>query len=285
MVRWVIALVVVAAALAAPSSLAQVVLGSSVFHSHDLPTNAITAFTVACPPRYMATSAGISTPAPGVTLLTIRPAGLRAYAFRFGNPPSNSDQKVTVVVACRRISSSRRKPRIALRQKLVQSKVTLPAGKLSAVGLACPPATLPAGRGFDLTLSQPGDFAAPISMRKTEMDLNGFSFAVLNNGARARRIALYGNCLTVLREARARAQQLGTRITTFRDLAEPGSQSIGHRCPSGWVSLAAGYSLQSRLQTVRGAAAIMAGGRWRVENAAKVPALVELQLVCGSLQG
>jgi hypothetical protein len=284
MVRWVIALAVVAAALAAPASLAQVVLSSSVFHSHDLPADATTAFAVTCPPGYIATSAGISNPAPGVTLLSIRPAGLRAYAFRFGNPPSNSDQRVTVVVACRKIRSSEPKQRIALKQKLVQSKVTLPAGGLSEVGLACPPKTLPAGRGFDLTLSQRGDFTAPISVRKTEMDLHGFSFAVLNNGARARRIALYGNCLTIIRAAGASALQLGTRITTFRDLAEPGSHSIAHRCSNGWVSLAAGYSLQSRLQTVRGAAAIMASGRWLVENAAHAPALVELQLVCGSLQ-
>jgi hypothetical protein len=284
MVRRVIFLIAVAAGLAAPSSLAQVVLSPSVFHSHVLPANATTAFTVACPPGYLATSAGISNPAPGVTLLSIRPAGFRAYAFRFGNPPQNSDQKVTVVVACRKISSSGSKPRIVLRQRLVQSTVTVPAGKLSTVGLACPASTAPAGRGFDLTLSQPGNLASPISFRKNVLYLHGFSFTVLNKGARARTIALYGNCLTLLRAAGTKRQQLGIKITTFRDLVDPGSQSIAHRCPSGWVSLAAGFSIRSRQQTVRGAAAITLSGKWSVENDAKLPAIVDLQLACGSLQ-
>jgi hypothetical protein len=284
MVRRVIFLIAVAAGLAAPSSLAQVVLSPSVFHSHVLPANATTAFTVACPPGYLATSAGISNPAPGVTLLSIRPAGFRAYAFRFGNPSQNSDQKVTVVVACRKISSSGSKPRIVLRQRLVQSRVTVPAGKLSTVGLACPPSTAPAGRGFDLTLSQPENLASPISFRKNVLHLHGFSFTVLNKGARARTIALYGNCLTLLRAAGTKRQQLGIKITTFRDLVDPGSQSIAHRCPSGWVSLAAGFSIRSRQQTVRGAAAITLSGKWSVENDAKLPAIVDLQLACGSLQ-
>jgi hypothetical protein len=284
MVRRVIFLIVIAAGLAAPSSLAQVVLSPSVFHSHDLPANASTAFTVACPSGYLAASAGIANPAPGVTLLSIHPAGFRAYAFRFGNPPENSDQKVTVVVACRKISSSGSKPRIVLRQKLVQSRVIVPAGKLSTAGLACPPSTAPAGRGFDLTLSQPGNLASPISFRKNVLHLHGFSFAVLNKGARARTIVLYGNCLTLVRAAGTRRQQLGIKITTFRDLAQPGSLKFVHRCPSGWVSLAAGYSLGSSLQTVRGAAAIARSGKWSVENAAKVPVRVELQLACGSLQ-
>jgi hypothetical protein len=278
-------LIVIAAGLAAPSSLAQVVLSPSVFHSQDLPANATTAFTVACAQGYLATSAGIANPAPGVTLLSIHPAGFRAYAFRFGNSADNSDQKVTVVVACRKISSSGSKPRIVLRQRLVQSRVILPAGKLSAVGLACPANTAPAGRGFDLTLSQPGNLGSPLSFRKNVMHLHGFSFSVLNKGARARAIVLYGNCLTVLRVAGAKRQQLGIKITTFRDLVDPGSQSIAHRCPSGWVSLAAGFSLRSRQQTVRGAAAITLSGKWSVENDAKLAAIVDLQLACGSLQG
>jgi hypothetical protein len=284
MVRRVIFLIVIAAGLAAPSSLAQVVLSPSVFHSQDLPANASTAFTVTCPPGFLATSAGISNPAPGVTLLSLHPAGFRAYAFRFGNSADNSDQRVTVVVACRKVSSSGSKPPVVLRQKLVESKVTLPAGKVSSVGLACPSNTAPAGRGFDLTLSQPGNLASPITFRKNVLHLHGFSFTVVNKGARARTIALYGNCLTLLRAAGAKRQLLGIKITTFRDLVDPGSQSVAHRCPSGWVSLAAGFSLRSQQQTVRGAAAIALSGKWSVENNAKLPAVVDLQLACGSLQ-
>ena len=90
--KWVIALVAVAAALVAPSSLAEVVFARSVFHSQDLPSNTIRSVVVSCPGGYVATSAGISNPAPGVMLLTIRPLGATGYKFRFGNPAANADQ-------------------------------------------------------------------------------------------------------------------------------------------------------------------------------------------------
>ncbi len=115
------------------------------------------------------------------------------------------------------------------------------------------------------------------------MHLHGFSFAVRNNGSKVQTIVLYGNCVTVVRSAGARAERLGVKITTFRSLAQPGNQRITHGCPDGWFSLAAGYSLRSPLHTVDGAAAIGAGGRWWVASDAEVPALVDLQLVCGLL--
>src|SRR3954451_14294085 len=99
--KWAIALVAVAAALVAPSSLAQGVLSRSVFHTVDLPSNTARSVLVSCPRGYVAASAGISNPAPGVTLLSIRPSGDAGYRFRFGNPAANADQQATVVAACR----------------------------------------------------------------------------------------------------------------------------------------------------------------------------------------
>jgi hypothetical protein len=286
--KWVIALVAVAAALAAPSSLAQVVLAPALFHSHDLPSNAITTFTVTCPPGHVATSAGISNPAAGVTLLSLRPTGFRAYTFRFGNPVTNDDQKVTVVVSCRKISSSAGGPRLTLKQKLVRFKVNVPPDKTSAVEFVCPSRTAPAGTGFDRAPTQHGQKYTPgggaqISIRKAAMHLGGFSFAVLNKSGKAQEIVLYGHCLTVVRPASARAARLAFTITTFRDLAEPGMQQITHACPNGWISLAAGYVLRSPLHTIQGAAAIVAGGRWWVASDAEAPVLIELQLVCARL--
>ena len=87
--RWVIALIAGAALVAAPSASPQIVVAQTVFHRADLPSNAITGLNVTCPPGYVAVSGGNSTAAPGVTTLSIRPAGLRTYAFRFGNPEMN----------------------------------------------------------------------------------------------------------------------------------------------------------------------------------------------------
>lgn len=285
--RWVIGLFVVAAALAAPASLAQVVLGPSVYHSADLPSNTITTFTVTCPPGHMAVSAGISNPAPGVTLLSIRPVGLRAYTFRFGNPVTNPDQQVTAVVACRTIGLSA-KARFQLKLKPLQLKVKLPPGKLTAADLLCPPNMTPAGWGEDIAPVQSEQSYIPVgtaqlSVRKASMDLRGFSFSVRNSGRKTQSVVLYGSCITVVRAASATALRLHVKITTFRTLLHPGGQKLSRGCPSGWVSLAAGYALRSPVTTIDGAAAIGAAGRWWVTSDSVGSTEADLQLGCARL--
>jgi hypothetical protein len=278
--RWVIALFVVAAALAAPSSLAQVVLAQSVFHAANLPSNAITTFRVSCPPRYVAASAGVSSPAPGVTLLGMRPAGIRAYTFRFGNPVTNSDERATVVVACRRFVF---KAPVRLKVAPVKSKLAVPAGKLSSAVLLCPPNTVPAGWGRDTAPGGSGTFgAARVSLRRVSMHVHGFAFSFRNSGVKAQSATLYGTCLTVLRPAGA-SGELRVRITTFRTPLRPGTQKVVNSCPSGWTSLTVGYALRSPLTAVDGAAAIGAGGRWWVTSLAEGQTAADLHLVCARL--
>jgi hypothetical protein len=272
--RSVIALVAVAAALAAPSSLAQVVLAQSVFHAAALPSNTVRTFTVTCPSGYVAMSAGVSSPAPGATLLSMRPSGLAAYTFRFGNPAANLDQQVTVVVACRRFFF---KPPTRVKVTPLQLKVKVPAGKLTSAGFLCPSHTAPAGWGDDISSA-----AARVSLRKASMHLRGFSFAVRNSGSRARPVTLYGTCLTVLRPAGAPRERLHVKITTFRVPLQGRSQRVVRSCTTGWVSLAAGYALRSPVTTIDGAAALGQGGRWWIASEAEGPT-AELQLVCARL--
>src|SRR4029077_15461368 len=103
--RWVIALVaagVVLVAAAARAQSGQVVLAPTVYASHNLPSDAITGFTVTCPPGYVAVSAGVSRPGPGSTLLSVRPGGLRAHTLRVGNTPTTPPTPVPAALACRR---------------------------------------------------------------------------------------------------------------------------------------------------------------------------------------
>jgi hypothetical protein len=274
--RWVIVPVAVAAALAAPSSLAQVVLAPAVFRSHDLPAAATTAFAVTCPRGYVATSAGVSEPASGVTLLDLWPRGLGTYSFRFGNPAGNATRRVTVSVACRKADSADRRARVALRQRPVRFAATIPAGTGKAVEFVCPSHTVPAGIGFVR--------AESVGIRRATMHAGGFSFVVFNNGTRTRKVVLYGNCLTVLHPAELRTEELAFKITTYRDLVEPGTQRISHACPRGWVALGAGFTLRSPSHSVQGAAALVTGGRWWVENDGQAASVTELQLVCAVLR-
>jgi hypothetical protein len=283
--RWVMAFVAVAAALAAPSSLAQGVLVRSVFHSADLPSNAIRAFTVSCPPGYVATSAGISRPAPGVTTLGIRPTGIRTYTFRFGNPVTNSDEQVTVVVACRRFLL---KAGTKLKVVPLRLKIGVPPRSLRGATLVCPPGTAPAGGAVDIAPVRSQRYAPGaaelLSIRKLSVTLRGFRFAVRNEGKTNRQVILYGTCLTALRPAGGSPERLQIKITTFRTPVHPGTQQVVDPCPGGWVALAAGYSLFSARTDVHGAVALGASGRWSLASGLDADAKADLQLVCTRLR-
>jgi len=282
--RWVIALVAVAAALVAPSSLAQGVISKSVFHTVDLPSNTIRRVLVSCPRGYVAASAGISNPAPGVTLLSIRPWGVAGYRFRFGNPAANADQQVTVVAACRSFAF---KSAARLKVAQVQMRVKVPGGQLKPAALPCPSNTVPAGWGGDIAPAHSARGSVPsaarMSLRTVSMGLGGFSFFLRNTGTKAQSVTLYGTCLTALSPAGTSRERLRVRITTFPVLLQPGSRRVVRSCATGWVSLAAGYVLRSPATTIDGVAAIGASGRWWVASDAEGQSSVDLNLVCGRL--
>jgi hypothetical protein len=282
--KWVIALVGVAAALVAPSSLAEVVLSKSVFHTVDLPSNTTRSVLVSCPRGYVAASAGISNPAPGVTLLSIRPWGVAGYRFRFGNPAANADQQVTVVAACRSFAF---KSAARLKVAQVQMRVKVPGGQLKPAALPCPSHTLPAGWGGDIAPAHSARGSVPsaarMSLRTVSMGLGGFSFSLRNTGPKTQSVTLYGTCLTALSPAGTSRERLRVRITTFPVLLQPGSRRVVRSCATGWVSLAAGYVLRSPAATIDGVAAIGASGRWRVASDAEGQSSVDLKLVCGRL--
>jgi len=283
--KWVIALVAVAAALVAPSSLAQVVVSKSVFHTVDLPSNTTRSVLVSCPRGYVAASAGISNPAPGVTLLSIRPWGVAGYRFRFGNPAANADQQVTVVAACRSLAF---KSAARLKVALVQMRVKVPGSQLKPATLPCPSNTLPAGWGGDIAPAHSARGSVPsaatrMSLRTASMGLGGFSFSLRNTGTKTQSITLYGTCLTALRPAGTSRGRLQVRITTFPVLLQPGSRRVVRNCATGWVSLAAGYVLRSPATTIDGVAAIGARGRWWVASDAEGQAAADLKLVCARL--
>jgi hypothetical protein len=282
--KWVIALVAVAAALVAPSSLAQVVLSKSVFHTVDLPSNTTRSVLVSCPRGYVAASVGISNPAPGVTLLSIRPWGVAGYRFRFGNSAANADQQVTVVAACRSFAF---KNAARLKVAQVQMRVKVPGGQLKPAALPCPSNTLPAGWGGDIAPAHSARGSVPsaarMSFRTVSMSLAGFSFSLRNTGTKTQSVTLYGTCLTAVSPAGTSRERLRVRITTFPVLLQPGSRRVVRSCATGWVSLAAGYVLRSPATTIDGVAAIGASGRWWVASDAEGQSSVDLKLVCGRL--
>ncbi len=286
--RWVIALLAAGVVLVAASARAQteqVVLAPTVVATHDLPSNGITTFAVTCPRGYIAVSAGVATAAPGTTLLTITPAGMSSYRFRLGNPVTNGDRRATVAVACRKVASSK----YVFRLKPLRTRyVLLPPRKAGAATLECPPGTAPARAGVDLDPSRQKSLHAyrggpPLSIRRQTSMLSRLSFSVLNRGGQPRRVAFYGSCLTLIRAAGTSPERLHVKVTTVRVPLHLGSQTITRRCPSGWVSLAAGYSLLSRPTTVAGAAAIARGGRWSLQNDSDGDTKADLQLACGRL--
>jgi hypothetical protein len=285
-----IALLAVGIALVAASARAQsaqVVAAPTVYATHDLPANAVTTFTVPCSAGYAASSAGVATPGPGTIVLAIAPAGLRGYRFRIGNPATNGDQRVRVAVACRKVLSAGGGPRFTLKLKPLRTRyLTVPARKAASAALACPPGTVPARGGADLDLSRGKTVdayrAGPgVSLRRQTATLRRFTFSLQNTATQAKRVALYGGCLTLTREAGAPRVRLHVRATSYRVLVHPGAQVVTRRCRTGWVSLAAGFSLRNRVTNATGAAAVAGGGRWSVLSDGATDTLADVQLACG----
>jgi hypothetical protein len=285
-----IALLAVGIALVAASARAQsaqVVVAPTVYAGHDLPANAVTSFTVRCASGYAASSAGVSTPASGTTVLAVAPAGPSGYRFRIANPATNGDQHVRVAVACRKVLVPATGPRFTLKLKPLKTRyLTVPARKAASATLGCPRGTVPAAGGVDLAPNRVQAVSAyrvgaGVSLRRHTATLRRFTFSLQNTAAEAKRVALYGGCLTLTREAGAPRERLHVRATTYRVVVHPGAQVVMRRCRPGWFSLAAGFSLRSRVTNAAGAAAVAGGGRWSLVSDAATDTLADVQLACG----
>ena len=264
-----------ASARAQPEQAGQVVLAPSVFATHAVPSGAITSFTVTCPRGHTAVSAGISSPAPGTTVLAIVPVGLSAYRFRIGNPATNDDQRITVVVACRKIGAGGSKFVLGLKP-LKKKVVVVPPGRTASATLSCPRGTTPANGGFAFG-------STTLSVRTDASTLSRATYVFANSGSVARRATAYGACLTLFRTADAPFEQLHVQVTTFRVPLRTGGQTLGRSCRHGWFSLDAGYALLARSTRLDGAVTTAAGGRWKLTNPTDAAVLADVQVACGRL--
>jgi hypothetical protein len=280
--RWVIALVaagVVLVAAAARAQTSQVVLAPTVFGSHSLPSDRITGFTVSCPAGYAAVSGGVSSPGDGSTLLSVRPIGTSGFTFRFGNPATNDATRVTVAVACRKITGGP-----VLKLKRVKTRIVVKPGTQRTGSLVCPPNSTPASAAVDLTPGQAKSVdsfsGGSLSVRASTATLRAFQFRVANAGARAHGAVVEGNCATVGLLPHVEHAKLSTKITTYTDVVAPGRHHFRHRCPSGWISLGTGYALTSVSARLEGTAAIGASGQAWLRNTGAAPLTARVQVIC-----
>jgi hypothetical protein len=285
-----LALVLMSAALvvasSATSQTARDVLARSVARTVSLPSNSITAVTLSCPSGYAAASGGVATSAPGASTLAVKPVGSRAYAFRLGNPSGSRRRDVRVAVACRRIPASAPGPASYFELRRLETRpAAVGAGGRKQVALSCPRGTAAVGGGFELDPrkagSKSGFAGSPLSLRRETRTLRTFTFAVANGGSARHSVVFYGTCLTVVRPVGSRAR-LAVRITTSTTPLQPGGQVVQDWCPTGWFSLATGYSLSQEV-TLEGSSISAHGGSWALTNTASDQGLADLQLVCGRL--
>jgi hypothetical protein len=280
--RRSLALAALAATSAVSSATAAVVLAPTIFDRVSLAPGAVAAVTVACPPGYVAPSAGAVVPAPGTTLLASGPAGDRAFAFRFGNPRTNAVRRVAVAVACRKVRTSA----TVIKLRPVRRKpLVVPPGRQRSVALGCTAGFVPAGAGFDLDPAgqSRGFVGTELSVRRITAGLRRFSFVVRNGGKAPRSVAVSGNCVTVVSAPGAPRERLHVRVSTFDEPIAPGRHPVTRRCPRGWFSIAAGYALPTPLAAIEAAAVIRRGGKWWVANNAAGRIKIALQLACGRI--
>ena len=284
--RWVIAFIAGAALVAVPAATSEVVVARTVFQSATLRSDAVTGFTVTCQPGYFALSAGVSAPAHGAPTLSIRPLGLRAYAFRFGNPATNPARHVTAAVACRKVRPrAGATPYFRLRP-LRLKPLKLGGGSQRSTSIGCPPGTVPAGAGYDLAPVRAQGrkhFAGvALSVRSLTRSIHGFSFSLRNDAAKMRTAVLYGTCMTLVRPPRAANEWLHVRILTASADVQRGTHVAKQSCPRRWTAIAVGYALRSGV-SVDGAVALATSGRWSLRSESGAPPPVDLQLACAQL--
>jgi hypothetical protein len=152
----------------------------------------------------------------------------------------------------------------------------VPPHKSASATLSCPRGATPANGGFAFG-------SAALSVRRDTSTLRSASYSLANSGARARRVVLYGACLTLFRPASSPFAQLHVQVTTFRVPLRPGAQTLARPCPKGWFPLDAGYALRARTTRLDGAAPIATGGRWKLTNLTDGAVLADVQLACGRL--
>ncbi|MGZ6729455.1 MAG: hypothetical protein ACXVFC_09160 [Gaiellaceae bacterium] len=285
MKRWAIWLFAAGALVAAPAAISQVVLAPTVYHSASLPSDSIRSFTVTCPPGYFAVSAGVTTAAPGVTTLSIRPASGRAFVFRFGNPSTNPDRTITVAVACRKIKAVSGMPRLKL-VRLKTKPVLVPVEGQKQVVIQCPKGTVPAGGGVDLAPPKgkalAGFGGSPLRLLSQSSGLKRFGFDLLNTDSKPHAAVLYGNCVTLVRPPGSDPGRLQVKVTTETTPVQPGSHTLKRSCLSGWVALATGYTLGPKL-TLGGSAAVGGAGKWTIVNGGTGQVFAKLQLTCARI--
>jgi hypothetical protein len=229
---------------------------------------------VSCPAGYFAVSGAPSRAGEGISELQARPLSLRKFAFRLTNV-SDVDQRVTVAATCRRVRGGGSKaPYLRL---VAKRRVTLRVAQSSQrqARFTCPSGTVPAAAGFDLGRGK-------LSVRKETQGLHVLTFAVSNAGAAAKDASFYASCLTLVHPAGAGAAQLWVSLATDSVPLRSGSQVVARLCPSGWLSLAAGYSVPAGVE-LNGAAAVGRTARWSLTNPAQKPVLADLQLACARI--
>lgn len=279
--RSVLAVTAACVALVAASARAQteqarpVVLATSVSVTQEVRPNAVTTFAAGCRAGFTAVSAGVTSPAPGTTVLAISPVGLSAYRFRIASPTGNGARRVTTTVACRKIGGGTRKFVLRLKPLRPRSVVVPPNATVSA-RFACRKGTTPANGGFAFG-------STALSVRRKTSTLTSASYSLANSGSRARRAVVYGACLTLFRTADAPFEQLHVQVDTARVPLPPGGQILARSCPRGWFSLAAGYVLRAGTTKLDGAAPTARGGRWQLTNPTDAAVLADVQVACGRL--
>ena len=258
-----------AALIVVASATSQVVVGRTVLRAVKVPAGAARSVAVSCPAGYFAVSAGPSRAGEGIRELEARPLSVRKFAFRLANA-SDVDQRVTVAAACRRVravGSSTSYLKLATKRRVTLR--VAPSGQRQA-RFTCPSGTVPAAAGFDL--------GRGLSVRQETQDLHVLTFAASNTGAAPRNASFYASCLTVVHPA-GHPAQLQVSLATDAVPLHSGSQVVIRVCPSGWLALAAGYSLPAGVE-LNGAAAVGRTARWSLTSPVQKPLLAQLQLAC-----
>ena len=256
-VGWVGLAAAVALVAPAPAGAQKIVVTPPVLYTANIPSDSIVTFTVTCPRGYFAMSAGVVSPAPGVTTLKIAPVGASGFSFRFGNPVTNPAGRVTVSVTCRKIGlipGLKIKP--AWLTGTVKSKpILVPPGQTKKLNLKCPPGEAPTGYGYDEPSSAPKYVSAKVPNPIETLDIlrampvpGAWSFTLENTWKDSPKSAvLYARCASRTVQFPNHPQEhVQVARMTFHERAKSGKNRYSAGCSKAFVPLGTGFSLPGK---------------------------------------
>ncbi len=247
-----------------------------LYASYNVPSRTVQNYDVQCPTGWSATSGGVISAGPGVTLAGVFGLTVSTWRFRAVNV-SQQAEELSVVVNCAQTG------RIFFVIGGSRTTVTVKPGSAATVTAPCPPGKAPTGAGFDLEPTEDRQSLVPTPLAVTFTTMRplrgGWVFRLRNRGATVR-ARLHARCVTHTSRGRQKQRLSIVRLSRSLTLAAGAERQLTNRCRRNSSPLFAGWASTSREIDVRAFINRQKRGEYLAVNLSDRPVRLSIDLLC-----